>query len=107
MEEAMAELAYREALRRAHDEELANDSSVIAMGEDIGVAGGTYKVMLGLYDKYGVERIIGTLISENFYTGIGIGASMSGIRLFIVIMSIIFALLALDTLFNAAAKIRY
>lgn len=103
----MAELAYWEALRRAHDEELANDSSVIAMGEDIGVAGGTYKVTLGLYDKYGEERIIDTPISENSYTGIGIGASMAGMRPIIEIMSINFALLALDTLINAAAKIRY
>src|SRR5690625_810957 len=107
MEEAMAELAYWEALRRAQDEELANDSNVLAMGEDIGVAGGTYKVTLGLYDKYGEERIIDTPISENSYTGIGIGASMAGMRPIIEIMSINFALLALDTLINAAAKIRY
>ncbi|ADJ27922.1 alpha-ketoacid dehydrogenase subunit beta [Nitrosococcus watsonii] len=103
----MAELAYWEALRRAHDEELAHDPLVIAMGEDIGVAGGTYKVTLGLYDKYGEERIIDTPISENSYTGIGIGASMAGMRPIIEIMSINFALLALDTLINAAAKIHY
>ncbi|KPK56423.1 MAG: pyruvate dehydrogenase [Thiotrichales bacterium SG8_50] len=103
----MAEIAYWEAIRRAHDEELANDPLVIAMGEDIGVAGGTYKATLGLYDKYGAERIIDTPISENSYTGIGIGASMAGMRPIIEIMSINFALLALDTLVNAAAKIRY
>jgi pyruvate dehydrogenase E1 component beta subunit len=103
----MAEMAYWEAIRRAHDEELANDPNVIAMGEDIGVAGGTYKATLGLYDKYGPSRIIDTPISENSYTGIGIGASMAGIRPIIEIMSINFALLALDTLINAAAKIRY
>lgn len=103
----MAELTYWEALRRAHDEELANNPQVIAMGEDIGVAGGTYKVTLGLYDKYGEERIIDTPISENSYTGIGIGASMAGMRPIIEIMSINFALLALDTLINAAAKIHY
>ena len=103
----MAEMAYWEAIRRAHDEEMANDSLVIAMGEDIGVAGGTYKATLGLYDKYGEERVIDTPISENSYTGIGIGASMVGMRPIIEIMSINFALLALDTLINAAAKIRY
>jgi pyruvate dehydrogenase E1 component beta subunit len=103
----MAEMAYWEAIRRAHDEELANDHNVIAMGEDIGVAGGTYKATLGLYDKYGPSRIIDTPISENSYTGIGIGASMAGLRPIIEIMSINFALLALDTLINAAAKIRY
>ncbi len=103
----MAEIAYWEAIRRAHDEEMANDRMVIAMGEDIGVAGGTYKATLGLHDKYGEERVIDTPISENSYTGIGIGASMVGVRPIIEIMSINFALLALDTLVNAAAKIRY
>jgi len=103
----MAEIAYWEAIHRAHDEEMTNDPLVIAMGEDIGVAGGTYKATAGLYDKYGPERIIDCPISENSYTGIGIGASMIGIRPIIEIMSINFALLALDTLINAAAKIRY
>ncbi|HEO64956.1 MAG TPA: alpha-ketoacid dehydrogenase subunit beta, partial [Spirochaetes bacterium] len=103
----MAETAYWEAIRRAHDEELANDPMVIAMGEDIGLAGGTYKATSGLYDKYGEKRIIDTPISENSFTGIGIGASMVGVRPIIEIMSINFALLALDTLINAAAKIRY
>jgi len=103
----MSEIAYWEAIRRAHDEEMANDPLVIAMGEDIGVAGGTYKATLGLYDKYGEARVIDTPISENSYTGIGIGASMVGMRPIIEIMSINFALLALDTLVNAAAKIRY
>ena len=103
----MAQLAYWEAIRRAHDEEMANDPLVIAMGEDIGVAGGTYKATSGLYAKYGAERVIDTPISENSYTGIGIGASMVGMRPIIEIMSINFALLALDTIVNAAAKIRY
>ena len=103
----MAEMMYWEAIRRAHDEELANDPMVIAMGEDIGVAGGTYKATSGLWQKYGEQRIIDTPISENSYTGIGIGASMAGMRPIIEIMSINFALLALDTLINAAAKIRY
>ncbi len=103
----MTEIAYWEAIRRAHDEELANDKNVIVMGEDIGVAGGTYKATLGLYDKYGKDRVIDTPISENSFTGIGIGASMAGMRPIIEIMSINFALLALDTLVNAAAKIRY
>jgi len=103
----MAEIAYWEAIQRAHDEEMTNDPLVIAMGEDIGVAGGTYKATSGLFDKYGPERIVDCPISENSYTGIGIGASMIGMRPIIEIMSINFALLALDTLVNAAAKIRY
>ena len=103
----MAELAYWEAIQRAHDEEMANDHMVIAMGEDIGVVGGTYKATMGLYEKYGSDRVMDCPISENSYTGIGIGASMTGVRPIIEIMSINFALLALDTLVNAAAKIRY
>jgi pyruvate dehydrogenase E1 component beta subunit len=103
----MAEIFYWEAIRRAHDEEMTNDPLVIAMGEDIGVVGGTYKATSGLFEKYGETRIIDTPISENSYTGIGIGASMAGVRPIIEIMSINFALLALDTIVNAAAKIRY
>ena len=103
----MAELMYWEAIRRAHDEELANDPHVIVMGEDVGLIGGTYKATLGLFQKYGEKRVIDTPISENSFTGIGIGASMAGMRPIIEIMSINFALLALDTLINAGAKIRY
>ena len=103
----MAELMYWEAVRRAHDEEMANDPLVICMGEDIGMAGGTYKATQGLYDKYGAERVIDTPISENGYTGLGIGASFLGLRPIIEIMSVNFAWLALDQLFNSAAKVRY
>lgn len=103
----MAELMYWEAIRRAHDEEMANDPLVICMGEDIGMAGGTYKATQGLYDKYGAERVIDTPISENGYTGLGIGASFLGVRPIIEIMSVNFAWLALDQLFNSAAKVRY
>jgi pyruvate dehydrogenase E1 component beta subunit len=98
---------YWEAVRRAHDEEMANDPLVICMGEDIGVAGGTYKATQGLYDKYGPERVIDTPISENGYTGLGIGASFLGVRPIIEIMSVNFAWLAMDQLFNSAAKVRY
>jgi pyruvate dehydrogenase E1 component beta subunit len=103
----MAEMMYWEAIRRAHDEEMANDPLVICMGEDIGVAGGTYKATKGLFDKYGAERVIDTPISENGYTGLGIGASFLGVRPIIEIMSVNFAWLAMDQLFNSAAKVRY
>lgn len=103
----MAEMTYWQAIRRAHDEELTNDNMVIAMGEDIGIAGGTYKATQGLYDKHGAERVVDTPISENSFTGIAIGASMAGMRPIVEIMSVNFALLALDTIANAAAKIRY
>ena len=103
----MAEIMYWEALRRAHDEEMTSDPLVICMGEDIGVAGGTYKATSGLYDKYGPERVIDTPISEGGYTGLGIGASFLGVRPIIEIMSVNFAWLAMDQIFNTAAKVRY
>ena len=92
----MADMSYWEALQRAHDEELANDPMVIVMGEDVGVAGGTYKATWGLYDKYGDKRVIDTPISENSFTGIGVGASFIGVRPIIEIMSVNFAWLAMD-----------
>ena len=103
----MAELMYWEAIRRAHDEEMTHDPMVIAMGEDIGVAGGTYKATQGLFEKYGPERVIDTPISENGYTGLGIGASFAGVRPIIEIMSVNFAWLATDQIVNTAAKVRY
>lgn len=103
----MAVLRYWEAIRRAHDEEMSHDPLVIAMGEDIGVVGGTYKATQGLFDKYGPERVIDTPISENGYTGVGIGASFVGVRPIIEIMSVNFAWLALDQIVNTAVKVRY
>ena len=103
----MATMMYWEAIRRAHDEEMANDPLVIAMGEDIGVVGGTYKATQGLYEKYGADRVMDTPISENSYTGLGIGASFIGVRPIIEIMSVNFAWLAMDQIFNSAAKVRY
>ena len=103
----MAEIMYWEAIQRAHDEEMARDPLVICMGEDIGVAGGTYKATKGLYEKYGPLRVIDTPISENSYTGLGIGASFLGVRPIIELMSVNFAWLALDQIFNSAAKVRY
>lgn len=103
----MAEMMYWEAIHRAHDEEMARDPLVICMGEDIGVAGGTYKATKGLFEKYGPLRVMDTPISENSYTGLGIGASFLGVRPIIELMSVNFAWLAMDQIFNSAAKVRY
>ncbi len=103
----MAETSYWDAVRRAHDEELAHDPLVYVLGEDVGLAGGTYKATQGLYEKYGSERVVDTPISENSFTGLGIGASMIGARPIVEIMSVNFALLAMDQIINAAAKLRY
>ena len=103
----MAEIMFWEAVRRAQDEELARDPMVLVMGEDVGVAGGTYKATLGLYDKYGPDRVIDTPISENGFTGLAIGASFLGARPVVEIMSVNFAWLAMDQIINTAAKVRY
>ena len=103
----MAEMLLWEALRRAQDEEMANDPLVIVMGEDVGKAGGTYKATQGLWDKYGEKRVIDTHISEGSFTGLAIGASFLGVRPVVEIMSVNFAWLAMDQLFNTAAKVRY
>jgi len=103
----MAEMMFWEAVRRAHDEEMARDPLVICMGEDIGVAGGTYKATKGLYDKYGPERVIDTPISEGGFTGLACGAAFLGVRPVVEIMSVNFAWLAMDQLFNSAAKVHY
>jgi pyruvate dehydrogenase E1 component beta subunit len=103
----MAEIMFWEALLRAQDEEMARDPLVICMGEDIGVAGGTYKATKGLYEKYGPLRVMDTPISENGFTGLAIGAAFVGVRPVVEIMSVNFAWLAMDQLFNSAAKVRY
>jgi len=103
----MAEMMYWEGIQRAHDEEMARDPLVICMGEDIGVAGGTYKATKGLFEKYGPLRVIDTPISENGFTGLAVGASFIGVRPIVEIMSVNFAWLAMDQLFNSAAKVRY
>lgn len=103
----MANIMYWEAIQRAHDEEMARDPLVICMGEDIGVAGGTYKATKGLYEKYGPLRVMDTPISEGGFTGLAVGASFLGVRPIVEIMSVNFAWLAMDQMFNSAAKVRY
>ena len=103
----MAVLQFWDAVRRAHEEEMERDPLVIVMGEDVGVAGGTYKATSGLWRRYGDARVIDTPISEGSFTGIAVGASMLGVRPVVEIMSVNFAWLAMDQLFNSAAKIRY
>ena len=103
----MAEVTYREALRRALDEELERDERVFLMGEEIGRFEGSYKVTAGLWEKYGPKRVRETPISEEGFVGAGIGAAMLGLRPVIEIMTINFILVAQDMVVNHAAKIRY
>ncbi|HFQ14675.1 MAG TPA: alpha-ketoacid dehydrogenase subunit beta [Gammaproteobacteria bacterium] len=98
---------YWQALNRALDAELAADESVIVLGEDVGLYGGSYRVTEGLYAKYGEWRLRDTPISEGSFTGLGVGAAMVGLRPVVEIMTINFALLALDAIINMAAKIPF
>ncbi len=102
----MAEVTYREALRRALDEELGRDESVYLIGEEIGRFEGSYKVTAGLYKKYGPRRIKETPIAEEGFVGVGIGSAMLGLRPVVEIMTINFILVAMDMVVNHAAKIR-
>ena len=103
----MADMTYREALRRALDDELGRDPDVFLMGEEIGRFEGSYKVTAGLWQKYGPERVRETPISEEGFIGAGIGAAMMGLRPVVEIMTINFILVAMDQVINHAAKIRY
>ncbi len=96
-----------EALNIAHDRALAEDDSVFVIGEDVGLYGGSYRVTQGLYAKYGEWRLRDAPISENSFTGLGVGAALVGGRPIVEIMTVNFALLALDALINMAAKLRY
>jgi acetoin:2,6-dichlorophenolindophenol oxidoreductase subunit beta len=103
----MAQITYREAVVRALDEEMARDENVIFFGEDVGKAGGVFKVTPGLYDKYGWDRVRDTPISENAIVGAGIGAAITGMRPVIELMFADFAAVTLDQIINQAAKMRY
>lgn len=105
------ELSYRDALRMALVEEIDRDQNVFVMGEDIGRYQGTFRVTEGLFQKYNVEqndwRIIDTPIVEPGFTGIAIGAAMTGLRPVVEMMTMSFSILALDQIINHAAKIHY
>ena len=101
------ELLYWQALNRAMDIEMAADESVFTLGEDVGLYGGSYRVTEGLYAKYGEWRVRDTPISENSFTGLGVGAALLGMRPVVEIMTINFMLLALDSIINGAAKIPF
>ncbi len=103
----MAELAYREALNHALDEEMARDPRVFVMGEEVARYDGAYKVSKGLLDKYGSARVVDAPISELGFAGIGVGAAMVGLRPVIEMMTWNFAILAMDQIVNNAAKVRH
>ncbi|MGB7086226.1 MAG: alpha-ketoacid dehydrogenase subunit beta, partial [Phormidesmis sp.] len=103
----MAQTFLFDALREAIDEEMARDQTVMVMGEDVGQYGGSYKVTKDLYDKYGELRVLDTPIAENSFTGMGIGAAMTGLRPIIEGMNMGFLLLAFNQISNNAGMLRY
>ncbi len=103
----MPTLTYRDALNQALREEMQRDPSVFLMGEEVGVYQGAYKVSRGLLEEFGAQRVVDTPIAELGFAGIGVGAAMAGLRPVIEFMTWNFALLALDQIVNAAAKMMY
>ncbi|MFZ4665863.1 MAG: alpha-ketoacid dehydrogenase subunit beta [Prochlorotrichaceae cyanobacterium] len=103
----MAETFMFNALREATDEEMARDPSVCVMGEDVGHYGGSYKVTKDLYQKYGDLRVLDTPIAENSFSGMAVGAAMTGLRPIIEGMNMGFLLLAFNQIANNAGMLRY
>uniref|UniRef100_M1D3N5 pyruvate dehydrogenase (acetyl-transferring) n=1 Tax=Solanum tuberosum TaxID=4113 RepID=M1D3N5_SOLTU len=101
------ELLLFEALREGLEEEMDRDPAVCVMGEDVGHYGGSYKVTKGLAPKYGDLRVLDTPIAENSFTGMGIGAAMTGLRPVIEGMNMGFLLLAFNQISNNCGMLHY
>src|SRR5690348_16117388 len=104
---AMREITLAQAIREALAEELRRDPTVYIMGEDVAEAGTPFKVLSGLVEEFGPQRIIDSPISEAGITGLGVGAAMTGMRPVVDIMFGDFIGLIMDQLANQAAKIHY
>jgi pyruvate dehydrogenase E1 component beta subunit len=103
----MPTITYRDALNQALREEMQRDDRVFLMGEEVAVYQGAYKVSKGLLQEFGEMRVVDTPITELGFAGVGVGAAMVGLRPVIEFMTWNFALLALDQVVNAAAKMLY
>ena len=103
----MAETLLFNALREAVDEEMGRDETVFVLGEDVGHYGGSYKVTKGLYEKYGPLRVLDTPIAENSFTGMAVGAAMTGLRPIVEGMNMGFLLLAFNQIANNAGMLPY
>lgn len=100
----MKTVQFREALREAMSEEMRRDENVFLMGEEVAEYNGAYKVSQGMLDEFGEKRVIDTPIAELGFAGIGVGASMNGLRPIVEFMTWNFAILAADQIINSAAK---
>lgn len=103
----MPVITYRDALNQALREEMHRDDRVFLLGEEVGVYNGAYKVSKGLLEEFGEMRVVDTPITELGFAGVGVGAAMVGLRPIVEFMTWNFALLALDQVVNAAAKMLY
>ncbi len=103
----MAEMTYRDALKQALRDAMAEDDTVMVIGEEVGRYGGAYGVTKGLYEEFGPDRLIDTPISEPAIVGAAVGAAMSGLRPVAELMYVDFIGMTMDQLGNQAAKIRY
>ena len=101
------ELSFGDAIKEAIAEEMRRDPLVVLMGEDVAEAGTTFKVLTGLVEEFGKDRIIDTPISEAGFTGLGVGAAMTGLRPIVDIMFGDFLMIIMDQVANQAAKIHY
>jgi pyruvate/2-oxoglutarate/acetoin dehydrogenase E1 component len=106
-ETQVRELTFAEAVREALAEEMRRDARVCILGEDVAEAGTPFKVLSGLFEEFGKERVINTPISEAGFTGIGVGAAMTGLRPVVDIMFGDFSTLIMDQMVNQAAKVHY
>jgi pyruvate/2-oxoglutarate/acetoin dehydrogenase E1 component len=103
----MPELTFAKAINEALVEEMRRDGTVYVIGEDVAEAGTPFKVLSGLVEEFGTTRVVDTPISEPGFTGIGVGAAMTGLRPVIDLMFGDFLTLVMDQLANQAAKARY
>jgi pyruvate/2-oxoglutarate/acetoin dehydrogenase E1 component len=106
-ESSVRELTFAQAVREALAEEMRRDSRVCILGEDVAEAGTPFKVLSGLVEEFGKDRVIDTPISEAGFTGVGVGAAMTGMRPVIDIMFGDFLTLTMDQMVNQAAKVHY
>jgi pyruvate dehydrogenase E1 component beta subunit len=100
----MREIAFRQALREAMQEEMRLDQNVFLMGEEVAEYNGAYKVSQGMLDEFGPKRIIDTPIAELGFAAIAVGAASNGLRPIVEFMTWNFAVLPLDQIFNHASK---
>lgn len=103
----MAQLTYREAVAAGIGQEMERDASVVVLGEDVGAAGGVFKTTVGLFDRFGPERVWDTPISEQAILGAAMGAAMTGLRPIAEIMFADFLAVCWDIVANQIAKMRY